>query len=66
MKEILCQHTIKVGKNKRHKFLVKWTNYTRLIWKLINVLDNTTTLNYYKDYLRKMQHFNKERDNVRN
>ena len=53
MEEILREYTIKIDKNKRHEFLIKWTNYTKLMWKPVSALDDTIALNYYKDYLRK-------------
>ena len=36
------------------------------MWKSASALNDIIALNYYKDYLRKAQYFNKERDNIRN
>ena len=65
MEEILREHTIKVGRDEKHEFLIKWADYARLMWEPASALDNITALDHYEDHLKEAQHFNKERDNIR-
>ena len=65
VEEILREHTIKVGRDKKHEFFIKWANYARLMWEPASTLDNITALDHYEDHLKEAQHFNKERDNIR-
>ena len=65
VEKILREYTIKIDRDERREFLIKWTSYARSMWKPVNALNDTTALDYYKDYLKKMQHFNEEEDNIR-
>ena len=66
MEEILREHTIKVGRDEKHEFLIKWADYARLMWEPASALNDIIILNYYEDCLKKAQHFNKRENNIRN
>ena len=66
VEKILREYIIKIDKNKRHEFLIKWIGYTRSTWESASILDNIIILDHYEDCLRKTQYFNEEGNNIRN
>ena len=57
VKNIVNKKKINCDSNKKLQYRIKWTEYNKTTWELINFMKNIIILNQYKMWKAKQQHY---------